>query len=199
MTEFCCICLEPPKKQSPLYRISCGCKVAQFHKSCENQWLETLNPTHIIKCFVCKREPVLKVNYSFSYECSESQKILWNSLGLFCIEMSFVFHFKAYMLSLEGATIILLPFLLPCNKIHTFYLLHYIFNISLCAASIYVTNMTITANDLIFIRFFHLFLMLFTINCKTPINPLSPYIISREITYSDIIQWSPKIRKNNTR
>ena len=195
MAESCCICLEPPEKQRPLYRISCGCKVAQFHKPCENKWLETLNLNHTIKCFVCKREPVLKTNYSFSYETGENQKILWNSLGLFCIELPIAFYFKGNMLSLEGATIILFPFVFPSNKIHTFYLLHYILNVSLCAASIYVTNMKITANDLIFIRFFHLVLMFFTINIKNDVNPLSPYIISRELTYADVIYFSTKSAK----
>jgi hypothetical protein len=192
MAEICCICLDPPKKENPLYQLSCGCNVALFHKTCENQWIQSISATSTIKCLVCKREPVLKNNYSFSYNTGENQRLLWQSIGLFFLEIPLGYYFKTWIIVGEGTTIILFPFIFPSTQPHMFFVLHYIFSTSLYLLVAYVTGFHITAFELILVRFIHLMSMFFSITYKNRVNPLASYIISRDITYARIIYPSSK-------
>lgn len=191
MADICCICLDPPKKANPLYHLSCGCNVALFHKSCENEWIHSLTAFTPIKCLVCKRDPVLKNNYSLSYHTGENQKFLWQCMGVFCLELPIGIHFKSWVIGAEGASFLLFPFVFPCTQPHIFYVLHYIFNMSLYLLLAFITDFEISAQTLIIIRSVHLITMFFSINCKNSVNPLLSYVISRDITYTRII-YLPK-------
>lgn len=193
MADICCICLDPPQKENPLYHLSCGCNVALFHKSCENQWLQSLPTFTAIKCLVCKREPVLKNNYSFSYNAGENQKILWQTMAIFSLELPLGFYFKTWVIGAEGASILLFPFVFPCSQSHIFYVLHYIFSTMLYLLASYLSDFKISSQELIIVRFVHIISMLFSIRCRNSVNPLLSYIISRDITYARLVYSSPSL------
>ncbi len=193
MAEICCICLDPPNKANSLYLLSCGCNVALFHKSCETQWIQSLSATSPIHCLVCKREPKLKNNYSFSYDTGENQRLLWQCMGLFSLELPLGIYFKTWVMGTEGAFIIFFPFIFPCTHPHIFFVLHYIFSTSVYLIVAYASGFQLTAQELIFVRFIHMISMFFSINYRNPVNPLSSYIISRDITYARIIDASAPV------
>jgi hypothetical protein len=195
MAEICCICLDPPKKANPLYHLSCGCNVALFHKSCETQWIQSLSALTPIKCLVCKREPNLKDNYSFSYDTGENQRLLWQCMALFSLELPLGIYFNTWVIAAEGTTIILFPFIFPCARPHIFFVLHYIFSTTIYLIVAYATSFQLNSHDLILVRLVHIISMFFSINCMNRVNPLSSYIISRDVSYARIIDLhepSPK-------
>lgn len=179
----CCICLDPGKEDDPLFLLSCGCKVALFHKDCETRWTDTLPIDTPIKCLICKREPILKLNYCFS-QIGPAQELLWNTGLLFILEIPMGFHYKTPIIGLEGLFIILYPFVVPFNCDATYFLRQYrVTMIGNLLLIFFYKN--IAMYDIVLYRLLHIFLLSFFIS-KNKTNPLTPFVISREITHSKI-------------
>ena len=180
----CCICLEEPTSDNPLFLLSCGCKVALFHESCENAWMSNLQVNVPIVCLICKREPVLKNNYSFSYEAGPAQKLLWDTAGLALLEIPLGIYYKTPLLSLQALYILSYPLIFPFRRNLVFFLMHYRIRV-LIDCVIFFSYKELTALDIIIYRLLHILFLCFFIK-KPRINPLTPFIISREITHHKI-------------
>lgn len=116
----CIICLESPFQGNPLLLLSCGCKVAWFHRACELQWMERLNVYEgMLHCPVCKRTPRMKTNFSFTRTAGPAQEFLHQILWLFGTEigvsMLLILNGGYYAISLPVQTycILTIPFLIP--------------------------------------------------------------------------------------
>lgn len=179
----CCICLDPGKEDDPLFLLSCGCKVALFHKACEIRWTDTLQMDTPIKCLICKREPIMKLNYCFS-DIGRAQKILRNTGFLFILELPMAIHYKTPIIGLEGLFIILYPFVVPFNCDLTYFLTQY--NLTMIINLVLILfYKDLKMYDIVLYRLLHIFLLSFFIS-KNKTNPLTPFVISREITHSKI-------------
>jgi len=179
----CCICLDPGKEDDPLFLLSCGCKVALFHQTCETKWIDTIPADTTIKCLICKREPILTLNYCFS-DIGPPQKLLQNTCLLFILEMPMAIHYKTPIIGLEGLFIILYPFVVPFNCDVTYFLVQYNLTM-LINLGLILFSKDIKIYDIVLYRLLHIFLLSFFIN-KNKTNPLTPFVISREITHSKI-------------
>lgn len=116
----CIICLDSPIQGNPLLLLSCGCKVAWFHQSCEIQWMERLNVYEgMLHCPVCKRIPRMKTNFSFTRTAGPAQDFLHQVLYLFGgeITLSIILilqsGFYAAYLPFQSYCIFMMPFLIP--------------------------------------------------------------------------------------
>ena len=183
--EQCCICLSESRKEDPLLLLSCGCK-AFFHKACEDEWLSTLNINTPIKCLICKREPVLKVNYSFSRDAGPAQMLMWNTATVFILEIPIGFYCKTPIIFLEGLTIIVLPliFSFPCDI--TFFFMQYNIMTIVNIILIILLNKSVIVSNIILYRLLHIMLLSFFINSHNKVDPLIHFVISREITHSKL-------------
>ena len=187
---LCCICLDLPKKDDPLLLLSCGCKVALLHKACEIGWTDTLPINTPVKCFICKREPIMKVNYCYLYDIGLPQKFLWNTAILFALEIPIGLYYDTWVIGAQGLYIILYPFVAPFPYDLVYFLTQYNFTIlaNLLFMLFYGSNLKVTT--LTFYRFLHIGMLSFLINHRNKVNPLRPFIISREITHAKTV-WQP--------
>jgi len=126
----------------------------------------------------------MKVNYSFSHDIGPAQKLLWNTGILFILEIPIGIHYKTPIIVLEGLFMILFPFVAPFSRDITFFLTQY--NLTLLANVILLVLYKNTMYNVVLHRLFHMFIMSLYINTKK-INPLTPFTISREITYAKIV------------
>ena len=188
----CCICLDPAKEDDPLFLLSCGCKVALFHQSCETKWTDTLPMDTPIKCLICKREPILKLNYCFS-DIGSAQKLLSNTAMLFALEITLALYYKTPIIGLEGLFIIVYPFVVPFNCDVTYVLRQY--NTTLIGNLLLILfyQNRIRMYDIVLYRLLHICILSLYIN-KNKINPLTPFVISREITHSKIAWNQPQLQ-----
>lgn len=191
MDEVCCICLDPPNKDDPLLLLSCGCKVALFHKACEIKWTDNLPIDTPIKCLICKREPIMKLNYCFAYDVGYPQKILWTTSLVFALELPLALYYNTSIIFLQGSFIILYPFVAPFSYDLTYFLANYITMISMNILFLFVYGTNLKSTTIILHRFLYMAVIFFHINTHKKINPLIPFVISREITYAKIA-WDPQ-------
>ena len=181
----CCICLDPGKEDDPLFLLSCGCK-AFFHKACEVKWTDTLPINTPVVCLICKREPIMKLNYCYSYDIGPPQTFLWNTLFLFAIELPIGLYYNTWVIGAQGLYIILYPFVAPFSYDLVYFLIQYNITIfiNLIFILFYGNNLKLTT--ITFYRYLHIAILSFYINNRNKVNPLRPFIISREITHSKI-------------
>ena len=189
--DLCCICLDPPKQEDPLLLLSCGCNTF-FHKDCETKWTDTIPINTPIKCPVCKREPIMKVNYCFSYDAGPSQKFLFSTAIIFSLEVPLGIYYNTWIIGAQGLYIILYPFVAPFPYDITYFLLQYIATMIVNLIILLMYNTQTTASDIIIYRSLHIAVMFFFINNKLSIPPLTPFVISREITHSKIAWPQPQ-------
>ena len=187
----CCICLDPAKEDDPLFLLSCGCKVALFHKACETRWTDTLPMDTPIKCLICKREPILKLNYCFS-DIGSSQKLLSNTAMLFALEIPLALYYKTWVIGAQGLYIILYPFVFPFPCDLTYFLAQYNMTMIINLLLIFF-NKDLKGDSITFYRFLHIGILSFFINNRNKVNPLRPFVISREITHSKIA-WNQQLQ-----
>ena len=185
--EQCCICLENAREGDPLLLLSCGCKVALFHKACEIGWTDTLSINTPVVCLICKREPIMKLNYCYLYDIGLPQKFLWNTLFLFAIELPIGLYYNTWVIGAQGLYIILYPFVAPFPYDLIYFLLQYNITIiiHIILMCIYSNNLKLTT--ITFYRYLHIAILSFYINNRNKVNPLRPFIISREITHAKIV------------
>jgi len=189
--EQCCICLENTREDDPLLLLSCGCKVALFHKACEVKWTDTFPINTPLVCLICKREPIMKVNYCYSYDIGPPQTFLWNTLFLFAIELPIGLYYNTWVIGAQGLYIILYPFVAPFSYDLVYFLIQYNITIfvNLLFILFYGNNLKLTTITLY--RYLHIAILSFYINNRNKVNPLRPFIISREITHSKTV-WPPQ-------
>jgi hypothetical protein len=179
----CCICLDPAKEDDPLYLLSCGCKVALFHQTCETKWTDTLPIDTPIKCLICKREPILKLNYCFT-DIGPSQKFLLNTAILFSLEIPLAFYYNTWVIGAQGLYIILYPFVAPFQYDLTYFLAQYNFTMIINLLLILLYRFNLKVESITTYRFIHIGLLSLFINARKKVNPLTPFVITREITHS---------------
>lgn len=184
--DVCSICLDPPKKDDPLLLLSCGCNT-YFHKACETKWTDTLPIDTTIKCFICKREPIMKLNYCFSYYVGPAQQLLCNTAILFTLEIPLALYYKTWVIGAQGLYIILYPFVAPFPYDLRYFLAQYNMTmiINLLLILLYKINMPETS--ITTYRFIHIGILSLFINNRNKVSPLTPFVISREITHSKTV------------
>jgi hypothetical protein len=185
-TDLCCICLDEPALENPLLLLSCGCKVALFHESCEKNWLDSLPIDKEIVCFICKRPPSLKDNYSICYNIGPAQKQFWDTSLLFTLEIPIAIHYGTPIILLEGLYIILFPFVCSFTQDIRFFLSQYKYTVYINLIFILIYKDSLGFYDIVLYRLIHL-LFLCLIISKQRVNPLTPFIISREIIHSKTV------------
>ena len=182
----CCICLENAREDDPLLLLSCGCK-AFFHKACEIRWTDTFPINTPLVCLICKREPIMKVNYCYSYDIGPRQTFLWNTLFLFAIELPIGLYYNTWVIGSQGLYIILYPFVAPFSYDLVYFLIQYNITIFVNLLFILFYGNNLKVSTLIFYRYLHIAIISFYINQRNKVNPLRPFIISREITHSKTV------------
>jgi hypothetical protein len=182
----CCICLDPGKEDDPLFLLSCGCK-AFFHKACETRWTDTLPINTPVVCLICKREPIMKVNYCYLYDIGLPQKFLWNTLFLFAIELPIGLYYNTWVIGAQGLYILLYPFVAPFPYDLLYFLLQYNITIFVHIILICIFSDKLKLTTITFYRYLHIAILSFYINNRNKVNPLRPFIISREITHSKTV------------
>lgn len=203
----CLICLDPPKGEAPLFLLSCGCKVAWFHATCEHEWLSRISFYEgTPPCPVCKRVPLMKTNFSYSYGAGPAQEFFWQTIWLIGCEL-----FISISLALTGGTwavvlpihsygIILMPLLIPSRhdmiwflqriRIKIFFHLAYIFLKVVLYHELAHTNARQSANHMAFIGTLYCIVLLLAQINQLPLRPFErahPFLafaISREIKHS---------------
>ena len=191
----CCICLEPPLKKNPLYLIGCGCKIAWFHKECQDKWLSHSQADIPLSCPTCRQVVPLTYNYSFSYHTGPPQQALWFTSLLFTIESLVNLYYTQYTMIAQSSTMILFPFMLSSTRNWEFFLLSY--RLRLLGEYIYV--IIFPSNDyniqnIIYYRHFFIVYLLFQYFAdirKKRAHILEPYVISADVYNKEIMLAKP--------
>jgi hypothetical protein len=123
----CIICLDAPQKQNPLFLLTCGCRTAWFHDTCEKEWMEHL--TYPPKCPTCRRIIEITLQYSFAFHHGINQQYFWWIASLFCIEVcmasTFTFsdYYQVWNLPCQSIFILSIPYI-SSSKNDLLYFLH---------------------------------------------------------------------------
>jgi len=191
----CCICLEPAVKRNPLYLIGCGCKVAWFHKECQDKWIHYSQADNPLSCPTCRQVVPLKYNYSFSYHTGIPQKALWLTSLVFFIESLVNLYYTQYTMIAQSSTMILFPFMLSSTRNWEYFLLCY--RLRLLGEYIYViifpSNGYIIQNIIYYRHFFIVYLLFqyFADIRKKRAHILEPYVISADVYNKEIMLAKP--------
>lgn len=194
----CCICLEPPLKKNPLYLIGCGCKVAWFHKECQDKWLAHSQANIPLSCPTCRRPVPLTYNYSFSYDTGPPQKALWLTSFIFFIESMMNLYNQRYTMIAQSSIVIFFPFILRSTHNWEYFLLSY--RLRLLGEYIYViilpSNEYIVQNIIYYRHLFilYLFFQYFTDIQKRRAHLLEPYVLSADIYNKEVLLAKPLTR-----
>jgi hypothetical protein len=194
----CCICLEPPLKKNPLYLIGCGCKVAWFHKECQDKWLAHSQVNIPLSCPTCRRPGPLTYNYSFSYDTGPPQKALWLTFFIFFTESMMNLYNQRYTIITQSSTVIFFPFIFSSTCNWEYFLLSY--RMKLLSEYIYfliTPTEFYSINNIIYYRFLfilYLFFQYFTELRKKRAHILEPYVISADVYNKEIMLAKPLTR-----
>ena len=195
----CCICLETATIKESIQLLGCGCKVAWFHQSCENNWIT--NTEYPYSCPTCRRNVPMFCNYSFSYELGPEQRLFWTAMILLSLESiicGLAFLAKVPIVEcfpFQSASILLTPFIIPSNKTYQYYLYHTIMQIysKFGLIVLFYNKDTYTSLLEIILIFSYtqiicVYLFNFLIFTKVEkINSLIPFAISSEIVHAALI------------
>lgn len=194
----CCICLEPPLKKNPLYLIGCGCKVAWFHKECQDKWVFHSQENIPLSCPTCRRPVPLSYTYSFSYNAGLSQKALWITSFIFFIESMMNLYNKRYTMITQSSTVIFFPFILSSTCNWEYFLLSYRIKLLseymyfiITPAQFYNINNTIYYRNLYIL---YLLFQYFTELRKKRAHLLEPYVLSSDIYNKEVMLPQPLTR-----
>jgi hypothetical protein len=180
----CCICIEGPNKKESIRLISCGCNCAWFHRSCETEWIYSMNDEIPYKCPTCRRIVPMKTNYSFSYDAGDEQKFLWKVGYCMSAEILVLFMKKTlWVLPCQSILIVSMPFMLPTYQNVSFYLMNVHLRI-LTNGFLLITGIA-ESDLLILIGSMHIWVLIFLslLWIRWNRDPLEPYAISREIMH----------------
>jgi hypothetical protein len=112
-------------KKNPLYLIGCGCKVAWFHKECQDKWVYHSQADIPLSCPTCRQLVPLTYIYSFSYEVGLPQKALWITSFLFFIESTLNLYYTKYTMIVQSSTMLFFPFIFSSTRNWEYFLLSY--------------------------------------------------------------------------
>jgi hypothetical protein len=191
----CCICLEPPLKKNPLYLIGCGCKLAWFHKECQDKWITHSQADIPLNCPTCRQVVPLTYNYGFSYYTGPPQKALWLTSFIFFIESMMNLYYTQYTMITQSSIILFFPFILSSSYNWEYFLLCY--RIKLLSEYMYyiITPITLyNINHIIYYRNLFILYLLFQYFAdirKKRAHILEPYVISADIYNKEIMLAKP--------
>jgi len=194
----CCICLDSASSANPLFLLACGCKSGWFHTPCEYQWMNSIDESPT--CPTCRRDVAMKINYSFSFYAGEHQEMLWKVFALFLFEASISSYLSFYLehiliFPLQSVSIAICPFIIRSeHTLHNYLLCVYARYISIFAYIVFENNIYISVRPLIALSYVYIFFIyLYTIkNRNLEYNhPLTPYMISKEISHVQSITKTP--------
>ena len=197
----CCICLETPKKDNPIFLLDCGCREGWFHMVCENRWLSFQQG--MVRCPTCRRDVPMMINYSFWIEAGEDQQRLWYCLGLLLCETVMSRIFDIAIAPYQTLAILLLPFIIPSTSNMTTFIYHVYFNKSLQFV-VYVytrSDYIFSLSMYILIGYLYVFLLYYLHICiyirnrynNIRVNPLLPYAISSSVIHREVLMTTKGI------
>jgi hypothetical protein len=185
-------------KKNPLYLIGCGCKIAWFHKECQDKWLSHSQADIPLSCPTCRQVVPLTYTYSFSYDTGMPQKALCLSSLVFFIESLVNVYNSRYTIIVQSSTIILFPFILSSTRNWEYFLLSY--RMLLLSEYLYLIVMPTydyKIDNIIYYRYLfilYLFFQYFTDIRKKRAHLLEPYVISADIYNKEVMLAKPLAR-----
>ena len=191
----CCICLEPAVKRNPLYLIGCGCKLAWFHKECQDKWVYHTQANIPLSCPTCRQVVPLTYNYSFSYHTGIPQKALWLTSIIFFIESMMNLYYTQYTMIVQSSTMLFFPFIFSSTRNWEYFLLSY--RMVLLSEYLYLIVMPTykyRIDNIIYCRhlfILYLFFQYFTEIQKRRGHLLEPYVISADIYNKEVMLAKP--------
>lgn len=191
----CCICLEPAVKRNPLYLIGCGCKIAWFHKECQDKWVYHSQANIPLSCPTCRQVVPLTYNYSFSYHTGIPQKALWLTSIVFFIESTLNLYYTQYIMIVQSSTMLFFPFIFSSTRNWEYFLLSY--RMLLLSEYLYLIVMPTykyRIDNIIYCRhlfILYLFFQYFTEIQKRRAHILEPYVISADIYNKEVMLAKP--------
>lgn len=191
----CCICLEPALKRNPLYLIGCGCKVAWFHKECQDNWVTYSQANIPLICPTCRQAVPLTYNYSFSYHTGIPQKALWLTSIVFFIESMMNLYYTQYTMIVQSSTMLFFPFIFSSTRNWEYFLLSY--RMLLLSEYLYLIVMPTykyKIDNIIYYRYLfilYLFFQYFTEIRKSRGHLLEPYVVSADIYNKEVMLAKP--------
>jgi hypothetical protein len=194
----CCICLEPALKKNPLYLIGCGCKVAWFHKECQDKWLSHSQANIPLICPTCRQVVPLTYNYTFSYHAGLPQKALWLTSFIFFTESMMNLYNHRYLMIAQSSTVMLFPFVFSSTYNWEYFLLSYRMKLlSEYAYFIITPTEFYNINNIIYYRYLfilYLFFQYISNLQKKRAHLLEPYVISADIYNKEVLLAKPLTR-----
>lgn len=198
MAERCCICLDSATKKESIRLLDCGCEGGWFHKTCEMEWMESLEDFDY-PCPTCRRDAPLLTNYSYSCYSGSEQKYLCFMGVIMCVEyIATLGRPIVWIFPWQSMSMLVIPFVFYSNKTLPFFLKNIFFHNAMNASFAYLVFYDKESYALFFdfcttIGFLQLFFVcLFSLYpFEYRIDPLSPYAISREIKYKREITYTP--------
>jgi hypothetical protein len=191
----CCICLEPALKRNPLYLIGCGCKLAWFHKECQDNWVTYSQANIPLICPTCRQAVPLTYNYSFSYDTGIPQKALCLTSIVFFIESMMNLYYTQYTMIVQSSTMLCFPFIFSSTRNWEYFLLSYrMIFLSEYLYLIVMPTYKYKLDNIIYYRYLfilYLFFQYFTEIRKSRAHVLEPYVISADIYNKEVMLAKP--------
>ena len=117
----CLICLDGPQEENPIYLLSCGCKTAWFHRSCQMNWMSHITSQYPLKCPTCKREVPMHLHYAFHQSFGLAQRKLY-VITFLCAAESFLALSLWFQYTFETGMQLPETLLIPTQSLILFYL-----------------------------------------------------------------------------